>query len=87
MCTGNENSEPIWNKFIIRKDIIETSQVVLDFCRIVYIICKKEIYNAFLFCVLQIDFYSNDLVYWLKISHTNVIQDTEQRFEENSHMR
>jgi len=22
----------------------------------VYIICKKEIYNAFLFCVLQIDF-------------------------------
>ena len=37
MCTGNENSKPIWNKFIIRKDIIETSQVVLNFCRTVYI--------------------------------------------------
>ncbi len=36
MCTGNENSKPIWNKFIIRKDIIETSQVVLNFCRTVY---------------------------------------------------
>jgi hypothetical protein len=32
VCTGNENSKPIWNKFIIRKDIIETSQVVLNFC-------------------------------------------------------
>ena len=31
--TGNEKSKPIWNKFIIRKDIIETSQVVLNFCR------------------------------------------------------
>ena len=37
MCTGNENSKPIWNKLIIRKDIIETSQVVLNFCRTVYI--------------------------------------------------
>ena len=36
MCTGNENSKPIWNMFIIRKDIIETSQVVLNFCRTVY---------------------------------------------------
>ena len=36
MCTGSENSKPIWNKFIIRKDIIETSQVVLNFCRTVY---------------------------------------------------
>ena len=36
VCTGNENSKPIWNKFIIRKDIIETSQVVLKFCRTVY---------------------------------------------------
>ena len=36
MCTGNENSKPIWNKFIIRKDIIETSQVVLNFCQTVY---------------------------------------------------
>ena len=35
MCTGNENSKPIWNKFIIRKDIIETSQVVLNLCRTV----------------------------------------------------
>jgi hypothetical protein len=34
VCTGNENSKPIWNKFIIRKDIIETSQVVLNFCRV-----------------------------------------------------
>jgi hypothetical protein len=34
--TGNENSKPIWNKFIIRKDIIETMQVVLNFCRTVY---------------------------------------------------
>jgi hypothetical protein len=32
VCTGNENSKPIWNKFIIRKDIIETSQVVLNLC-------------------------------------------------------
>jgi hypothetical protein len=37
VCTGNENSKPIWNKFIIRKDIIETRQVVLNFCRTVYI--------------------------------------------------
>ena len=37
MYIGNENSKPIWNKFIIRKDIIETSQVVLNFCRTVYI--------------------------------------------------
>ena len=36
VCTGNENSKPIWNKFIIRKDIIETSQVVLNFCWTVY---------------------------------------------------
>jgi hypothetical protein len=36
VCTGNENSKPIWNKFIIRKDSIETSQVVLNFCRSVY---------------------------------------------------
>jgi hypothetical protein len=36
VCTGNENRKPIWNKFIIRKDIIETSQVVLNFCRTVY---------------------------------------------------
>jgi hypothetical protein len=35
--TGNENSKPIWKKFIIRKDIIETSQVVLNFGRTVYI--------------------------------------------------
>jgi len=35
VCTGNENSKPIWNKIIIRKDIIETSQVVLNFCRTV----------------------------------------------------
>ena len=46
MCTGNENSKPIWNKFIIRKDIIETSQVVLNFCRTVYIyiICLMSVY-------------------------------------------
>jgi hypothetical protein len=37
VCTGNENSKPIWNKFIIRKGIVETSQVVLNFCRTVYI--------------------------------------------------
>jgi hypothetical protein len=37
VCTGNKNSKSIWNKFIIRKDIIETSQVVLNFCRTVYI--------------------------------------------------
>jgi hypothetical protein len=36
VCTGNENSKPIWNKFIIRKDIIATSQVVLNFGRTVY---------------------------------------------------
>ena len=36
MCTGNENSKPIWNKFVIRKDIIESSQVMLNFCRTVY---------------------------------------------------
>ena len=38
MCTGNEENKPIWNKFIIRKDIIETSQVVLNFCWTVYIV-------------------------------------------------
>ena len=38
VCTGNENSKPIWNKFIIRIDIIETSQAVLNFCRTVYIV-------------------------------------------------
>jgi hypothetical protein len=45
VCTGNENSKPIWNKFINRKYIIETSQVVLNFCRTVYIkiICSKQI--------------------------------------------
>jgi hypothetical protein len=32
----NHNSKPIRNKFIIRKDIIETSQVVLNFCQTVY---------------------------------------------------
>jgi hypothetical protein len=37
MGTGNENSKPIWNKIIIRKDIIETSQVVLNFGRTIYI--------------------------------------------------
>jgi hypothetical protein len=37
VCTGNENSKPIWNKFIIRKYIIETSQVELNFGRTVYI--------------------------------------------------
>ena len=37
MCTGNENSKPIWNKFVIRKDIIESSQVMLNFCRTAYI--------------------------------------------------
>ena len=26
VCIGNENSKPIWNRFIIRQDIIETSQ-------------------------------------------------------------
>jgi hypothetical protein len=31
----HENSKPIWNKFINRKDIIETIQVVLNFCRTV----------------------------------------------------
>jgi hypothetical protein len=36
VCTGKENSKLIWNKFIIRKDIIETSQVVLNFCQTVY---------------------------------------------------
>ena len=43
MCTGNENSKPIWNKFIIRKDIIETSQVVLNFCRTVYVVMTVTI--------------------------------------------
>jgi hypothetical protein len=33
-----ENSKPIWNKFIIRIDIIETSQAVLNFCWTVYIV-------------------------------------------------
>ena len=31
VCTGNENSKPILNKFIIRKDIIETSPWCLTF--------------------------------------------------------
>ena len=44
MCTGNENSKSIWNKFIIRKDIIETSQVVLNFCRTVYLQIKNQSY-------------------------------------------
>jgi hypothetical protein len=44
VCTGNENSKPIWNKFIIRKDIIETSQVVLSFCRTVHIYIYIHIY-------------------------------------------
>jgi hypothetical protein len=48
--TGNENSKPIWNKFIIRKDIIETSQVVLNFCRTVYISTGTD--------VGEINFYS-----------------------------
>jgi hypothetical protein len=39
---NNENSKPIWNKFIIRKDIIETSQVVLNFCRTVYMQMYKH---------------------------------------------
>ena len=47
MCTGNENSKPIWNKFIIRKDIIETSQVVLNFCRTVYITTILKPRNLF----------------------------------------
>ena len=33
VCTGNEDIQQIWNKFIIRKNSIETSQVVLNFCR------------------------------------------------------
>ena len=44
---------------------------------------NKETHNVFsliLLCI-SIDFYSNALVYWAKISHTNVIQDTEQRLE------
>ena len=48
MCTGNENSKPILNKFIIRKDIIKTSQVVLNFCRTVLIIpfaCRFQEYS------------------------------------------
>jgi hypothetical protein len=44
VCTGNENSKPIWNKFIIRKDIIETSQVVLNFCRTVYLLFYIQFY-------------------------------------------
>ena len=43
MCTGNENSKPIWNKFIIGKDIIETSQVVLNFGRIAELDCCQII--------------------------------------------
>jgi hypothetical protein len=42
MFSGNENSNPIWNKFIIRKDIIETSEVVLNFGRTVYIAILRE---------------------------------------------
>jgi hypothetical protein len=44
VCTGNENSKPIWNKFIIRKDIIETSQVVVNFCRTVCLQIKNQSY-------------------------------------------
>jgi hypothetical protein len=29
-CSDHKQEAPIWNKFIIRKDIIETSQVVLN---------------------------------------------------------
>ena len=36
LCSDKENSKSIWNKFIIRKDIIETSQVVLNFGLSVY---------------------------------------------------
>ena len=50
MCTGNENSKPIRNKFIIRKDIIETSQVVLIFCRTVYIYASA---NEFTFLTIK----------------------------------
>jgi hypothetical protein len=32
-------------------------------------------------CVLQIDLFRNALVYWDQISQTDIIQDTEQRFE------
>lgn len=34
-------------------------------------------------CVLQIDLFRNALVYWDQISQTDIIQDTEQRFEKN----
>ena len=43
VCTGNENSKPIWNKFIIKKDIIETNQVVLNFCRTVYNLALRQV--------------------------------------------
>jgi hypothetical protein len=43
----HKKNQPIWNKFIIRKDIIETSQVVLNFCRTLYI-SKRTWMNAYL---------------------------------------
>jgi hypothetical protein len=49
VCKGNENSKPIWNKFIIRKDIIETSQVVLNFCRTVYLDLEYPQFESFHF--------------------------------------
>jgi hypothetical protein len=62
VCTGNENSKPIWYKFIIRKDIIETSQVVLNFCRTVYRLNDWLVFNtnfsnivALTNCIINLD--------------------------------
>ena len=52
MCTGNENIKPIWNKFIIRKDIIETSQVVLNFCWTVYIVKNTYVHGLYVLTVI-----------------------------------
>jgi hypothetical protein len=45
---------------------------------------KYETHNGLKkWCVLQIDLFRNALVYWDQISQTDIIQDTEQRFEKN----
>jgi hypothetical protein len=76
--TGNEYSKPIWNKVIIRKDIIETSRVVLNFYRTVYYSvgynnCKymtkdvPELYETF------VGFYDNSRLIYLYIRKQNLI--------------
>jgi hypothetical protein len=48
---------------------------------------KKKKKNSKFYSVLLINcFYSNDFVYWDRISHTNVMQDIEYVFESSYHM-